>query len=401
MDDLVDDIIIYKILLSIEKSPLLMKDIIERLHALVRLKGLSALSNSLKTAKNNNLITFNEKDKLFCLTSKGRSKLLLLSKIYEERYIENREILTSSNSSCCIPHTPPTTQGAYPLRRQSYEKNKAIEIKRSINGFNIIDLVDGKRFEAGKIFRKLAREEKNLCDLSNMFESGGTPDYSSELVQSFYVLKYYPAYLAEYLDLYNRLKDLLRRDHYEILSVGSGCGTDYDALRFSDIADRANWEGIDVIEWQYKSECKISKSDFFKYAPYCGKNNKEYNVIFFPRSADEMIKDEKNFMQTLFSIPLIEKGNCAYVFAFANVAKRKIVIDAMPKNRNIKIEEVNPYYGSIDFYTHNYPFPAEKYKEEFKIVRNSCNNIRKCNKQCRLNYPVTTQRYRYALIVLR
>lgn len=394
-----DEVFLYNLLRIIGEKPTPTKHILNKMPDLQK-KGLTELSKYLIAAREANLIFFNNKDSLFSLTIKGQAKLNRLSQKFERQYSENMTRQESRWASSGLSSCQANDSSPYDLPRsnQTSLRNQPGKAYRIENKLDICRFVDLKIGKAKSTFIKFARQQKDLCELSNIFGSGTPPDYNDILVQSFYILKYYPAYLAEYLDLYNLLGKLLRNKTYEVLSVGCGCGTDFDALTYSDLAGRANWEGLDRINWEYTSQCKIIKNDFFNYVLSC---RKKYNVVFFPRSADEMINKKEAFLKSLFSIPLINNENCAYVFSFANETNRNIFIDMIKKERHkIKITPIDPNKSYISTYTQGIPFPKDKYANEFKIVRSSCNNADRCNIECRLNYPISTYAYRFALIAL-
>ena len=93
---------------------------------------------------------------------------------------------------------------------------------------------------------------------------GNIPDYSKPEIQQLYLLKYFPAYLIEYYEIFN---DILKYKFialpFNVLSVGTGCGIDYWGLEFAlrdhgmDSADYVYYTGIDKIPWNYREYLAI------------------------------------------------------------------------------------------------------------------------------------------------
>lgn len=160
-----------------------------------------------------------------------------------------------------------------------------------------------KKFMARKMeeifnqFEKDIEEEKYLCQLKNFDFSGDRlPEYENEMQQEFYLLRYLPAYLLEYYQIYSEvIRGEFIEDKYSILSLGCGCGIDLWGFEFArqkyDTFAEVKYTGIDRIKWVH--------SDFFKGNTFINEDikerkkleNKEYNIIMFPKSIGEF-KDE-------------------------------------------------------------------------------------------------------------
>lgn len=154
----------------------------------------------------------------------------------------------------------------------------------------------------------------NLCFLRGMFRDDVNvkqkPKYSEKIVQQLYLLRYMPAYLAEYYMLYlealQNFIPLNSNDKIKVLSIGAGCGIDYWALHFAlrdliknDIKedwqswfkDHVIYKGVDLEAWSYKdnlsnnSNFNISEGDIAEIEI---DELKEYNILFFPKSLCEL-----------------------------------------------------------------------------------------------------------------
>jgi len=122
-------------------------------------------------------------------------------------------------------------------------------------------------------------------------------DYSNEFIQQYYLLRFYPAYLAEYYLMYSEILEEEKYDNsINILSIGSGCGLDYSAMKLA-IRDNGYpndiyYQGIDKYQWNY-----IESRDV-KFRNICAdiKNidnlkeicKKDIDIIIFPKSIGEI-----------------------------------------------------------------------------------------------------------------
>lgn len=122
------------------------------------------------------------------------------------------------------------------------------------------------------------------------------PDYSKLLVQQLYLLRYFPAYMAEYYLLYKQLlKYRFLQSPLNVFSLGAGCGVDYWGLAYAaqDVNDNylqgLRYTGLDAIEWEYednlkRKECRIIKKSIQEWDKL---DENKYNIIMFPKSIGE------------------------------------------------------------------------------------------------------------------
>jgi hypothetical protein len=122
------------------------------------------------------------------------------------------------------------------------------------------DFIRKKLKEIYDDFEELAKHRGCLCDCGSFTYAEGSPppDYANPLVQAHYLLRYLPAYLAEWWEVYDRLLNkTVVYDEVSITSFGCGCGIDLWGLRFAledrglRLRGRVTYTGIDRTKWRY------------------------------------------------------------------------------------------------------------------------------------------------------
>ena len=139
----------------------------------------------------------------------------------------------------------------------------------------------------------------DLCKLSDLrFNNGYVPDYNNPELQQFYLLRYLPAYVGEYYEIY---KAVLATNHLiekkiKILSIGCGANLDYYGLYCllyrEGLEDNYNvhYIGYDIVNWQYRNLIRtnhnlefiqkdITLIDHFEVS--------DFDIIIFPKSISE------------------------------------------------------------------------------------------------------------------
>lgn len=151
-------------------------------------------------------------------------------------------------------------------------------------------------------FCEAAENSEGLCALKKFsFAGGGSPDYADPLVRKYYMLKYFPAYLAEYYLMYSKLirNKFLPEDDIDILSIGCGCGVDYWGFHFSakkrlkdNFRSTSSYTGYDIIPWEYREDIDNVNVKFFNSDIGDVKNLHSgkfaYNLIVFPKSISDL-----------------------------------------------------------------------------------------------------------------
>lgn len=140
-------------------------------------------------------------------------------------------------------------------------------------------------------------QEFNLCLLHDMnFYKHHLPDYNKPMIQQHYLLRFFPAYLFEYKEIYSHIiKDNHIDTPFNILSLGAGCGLDYYGLELAlrdvnkNVAEYVYYTGIDKIDWLYRdtlenNDCEFINCDITEATSLA---REDYNIIIFPKSIGE------------------------------------------------------------------------------------------------------------------
>ena len=167
----------------------------------------------------------------------------------------------------------------------------------------------------------------DYCDLRDAsFDDQTSIDYSNPRVQNLYLLRYLPAYLAEYTALYSMiLHHNYISNPIRVLSIGCGCGLDCMGLMLckDPATGRYLWEdpsrviyhGVDITRWalgeRFVDETfKIFLEDAGSWTPPAGAL---YNVVIFPKSLSDIpYPSFLSFRKTLLSAGILQKK---FVFA--------------------------------------------------------------------------------------
>ena len=181
--------------------------------------------------------------------------------------------------------------------------------------------INNKLKEIFADFKRDADQKGCLCELKGTnFQGGRIPDYKNAFVQRYYLLRFFPAYLAEYYLMYDKLFSIeFLSPPFNVLSIGAGCFVDYYGLHFAKEVRKdyslIDYTGIDSIDWHYKG--KIIKQDrarflhyniselyaFAKHLP-----DTKHNIIVFPKSIGEFTPVEFGCLKSLFKESNLEKS---------------------------------------------------------------------------------------------
>jgi len=201
-------------------------------------------------------------------------------------------------------------------------------------------------------FRISLAEIGRCCSLKDITYLGGNiPDYSKPEIQQLYLLKYFPAYLIEYYDIYNEIIKLeFLSTPFHILSIGTGCGIDYWGLEFAlrnyemNSADYAYYTGIDKVNWRYREkfenkDCSYINQDITRWEKLDRDN---YDIIIFPKSIGEF--SQRDFQKLLsimkhsnFKSPkMIIASSIREQFDEIDVSRISTLITIIEKKHNFK-----------------------------------------------------------------
>ncbi|MDX2111762.1 MAG: hypothetical protein SFY80_16130 [Verrucomicrobiota bacterium] len=192
-------------------------------------------------------------------------------------------------------------------------------------------------------FQKQAKNDGQLCACKGLTYVGGlSPDYNSPLIQQNYMLRFFPAYLAEYYIMYKEMLKLrFLPDRLKVLSIGCGCGVDLWGLYFAIIdlggvpGDRIEYTGVDLADWQYRDKLDMTHVRFLTQdiTVWNRLDADDYNVFVFPKCIGEFpapvyksicnIFDNTHFQQTHICglCSLMDKGIDADADRFNGIAQ--------------------------------------------------------------------------------
>ncbi|WP_144017067.1 hypothetical protein [Vibrio sp. AND4] len=162
---------------------------------------------------------------------------------------------------------------------------------------------------------KRSPHTNQTCNISNMAQPCGftSNQYSDTLFQKAYLLKYVQAYELDYINLYEKLKQLSstlnQKSVLNILSIGCGAGIDLNAAKkvFNNVD--VVYNGVDNVHWDDRictNESGVSYHDY-------GIDNiddsivSSADIVIFPRSITDIPKNSlKSFADRLV---MLNKNN--------------------------------------------------------------------------------------------
>ena len=158
-------------------------------------------------------------------------------------------------------------------------------------------------------FQEGIRSLDNLSLLRDLnFQGNHLPDYQNQLIQQFYLLRYFPAYFIEYYHIYRQLLQVdFIHEPYRILSLGTGSGVDYCGLEFalreidSSAAEAVKYIGYDQVNWGYRdtfgnADCYYERRDVSMLAPW----ETMTNILMFPMSIGEFDQESWSRIKAWF-----------------------------------------------------------------------------------------------------
>lgn len=181
------------------------------------------------------------------------------------------------------------------------------------------DFIEKKLCSIYEKFRRRARKEDKLCACKDIdFRPGKCPSYDQPLAQQFYLLRYLPAYMAEYHRLYTKAFNVLAHDAstLSVLSLGCGCGVDLWSLYFvlrgigRDPHTCLKYLGIDQVKWCDKDTLDLPNAtirvrDVADAKTPIRKVLKDIDMIVFPKSLTDLSEAAFNaFAEELRQAPL-------------------------------------------------------------------------------------------------
>lgn len=294
---------------------------------------------------------------------------------------------------------------------------------------HIINEVVGAAFED---FTTMLEDRERLCDAKDFrFNEMIIPDYTDPFIQAFYILRYFPAYLVEYYDIYRELLEIPKfAEPFNVISIGCGCGLDYYglelALRDNDrsAADSVCYTGIDIVNWGYRNnfendDYEIVVEDILNYNSIQD-IDENVDVIIFPKSIGEFSDADFARLLTLFRRSDFEENELVII---SSIRKQHTAIDTQRMTSLLNLMEREHNYicgGPKDEYTyyrnpvglraHFYDFVYPQHVVDYLIdLHNQCptmlDNDEYCEDDCEDNLSnkrpiLKTDHIRYQLFRL-
>lgn len=254
----------------------------------------------------------------------------------------------------------------------------------------------------------LAQNNQSNCELSKFSFNNSLPNYTLPINCQFYILKYFPAYLAEYKYIYDMLNYFNFNqfiEQYNVLSIGCGCGIDLLALYLHQLkTPDFKYTGIDLIDWNYrclflpqKDNIRFVKADI---SNFIFENFEKINVIFFPKSIGELPVDIfKNFLNNFSKINFQSKRIAVLISAINPVEDfqkycdvlsiiKKAGYDYIPNENGVRVIN-NMYCIKKQYYGINTVVPDFDYpmniKNNILVLKQICTH---CSSSLRNSCPL-------------
>lgn len=195
-----------------------------------------------------------------------------------------------------------------------------------------------------------------FCELKDVrFNGNNTPDYQSVVQQQYYLLRFFPAYLAEYYLIYREILVSGRLGApMEVLSLGCGCGIDYYALYLAardlhlTLEDVFGYTGVDVAPWRYQHNYGSPPAKFSKLdAERLYLNGCSNNVFVFPKSIGEIAPDDFGTIENVFRHGSFDADQLCLV---ASLRNRDCATETHRVDRLVHVLETQHNYQCLDVF---------------------------------------------------
>lgn len=246
-----------------------------------------------------------------------------------------------------------------------------------------------------------------LCILKELrYDSNNVPEYSKDIIQRLYLLRYFPAYLSEYYIMY---KDLLKSgfiedNNFNIISLGCGSGIDCYSMMIAltkrglNPSEYMRYTGIDYIPWLYFPIINSSTDNYIWRLQYnLGSmeqlDEENYNVIVFPKSIGEFSADVYDNLLHIMENTNFTHNRLACLCSFRDSKKdadisrfEKVIQKIIDRHGYTALDERNMYthYVQKDEYWHN--ICPEVFEQPEEIVQYLINILGCCSGYVDNNY---------------
>ncbi len=268
-----------------------------------------------------------------------------------------------------------------------------------------------------KAYTDLQQELKLIdsCELSGFtYEDGRVPDYNKPIINQCYIMKYFPAYLAEYYYIYRELTyDNFNQyiQEYNVVSCGCGCGVDLLGLYLKRQKKTSfKYLGIDYSDWKYR-DLILKETNNIRFVKanigeYNFNNNADLNVLIFPKSICEFPEAVFNELLRNLSSVTFQSNRIAVIISgmnrgyqydyirFMNVInifleKGYKVVDIPKDNSGKEISGmvcINELRHGINTVVSDFEYPNDLI-QKFKSLQTICLS----NKECSNDHCLFTQ----------
>jgi len=263
-----------------------------------------------------------------------------------------------------------------------------------------------------KIFTDFLSMKDRWCEINNF--ALNTSSYQHPYCQKYYLLKYFPAYLAEYYLIYKSFFERYQPIQVNILSIGCGVGIDYFSLQIycsqhNNISIPIEYIGVDIIDWEDRclltpSLTNFIHSDIAEIDVIVFQN---INVIFFPKILTELSQESlESISQKILSCHPSEiyfinsyiTDNAMNNSRIRGIDKFQLICSNLIQNGYKVDSQCNTYsyYPNSDGIKNLcsfFEYPNE-IKDKLANLQNICNRQNDQCDFCQINtYPILTSKY--------
>lgn len=276
------------------------------------------------------------------------------------------------------------------------------------------EFIENKMNDIFQDFKTELSYINELCILKDLrFNNGNLPNYSIPIIQQLYLLRYFPAYLVEYYDIYKRVIEDNFIDKYNVLSIGCGCGIDYYGLYFAlkdkneSLVKNIRYTGVDIINWSYKEKLHGENIYYINddITTWKELDSGGYNIIMFPKSIGEFSEQHFEKILCVFKNTQFTSDN---IFLLSSVREQNDLIDRLRMGSIIDVFEEKHKFKCLDdkysyiYYIQNVGlskyFPQFYYPNSIlqfitNLMKNCSTYVEACMKACEQNCATSLNKH--------
>lgn len=263
-------------------------------------------------------------------------------------------------------------------------------------------MIETKMSEIYKDFLENLNIEHCFCMLHDMnYANNHLPDYHQPLIQQHYLLRYFPAYLFEYKQIYSQILENNYIDlPFKVLSVGTGCGLDYYGLELAlkdfnmSVVENVYYTGVDKVDWLYRDTLENDNCEFINL-DITEENSlprDDANIIIFPKSIGEFSHEGfQNVLECFRETSFTEERICIVssmrdTYFQMDMARFQRIIELLTKQKNYRtidsdVDYCQYYNDAITTIDQNFIYPDE-IKEFLCTLHSKCNGYERNTFEC-------------------